>query len=92
MAATRDDTPLGRAITRRGIKVRDLSDATGIDLWRLNDYIHMRTRPDPVSLAKLCHAIGCQPHDIYTPAVHAIVDQQKLRMARRRRQARGLIP
>ena len=57
-------TPLGRMLHARHLRVLDLCEATGIDKWAINDYLHARTVPTPARLAAICTALQCDPSEI----------------------------
>lgn len=58
------DTPLAKRMEVLGFQVGELAEMTGINRWRLNDYLHARRRISPSDVMKLSQALSCEPETI----------------------------
>lgn len=58
------DTPLAKRMEVLGFQVNELSAVTGINRWRLNDYLHARRRISTSDMFKLTAALSCEPETI----------------------------
>ena len=54
-------TPLADRIILLGFEVKDVARGTGIDRWRLNDYLNCRKPIPPHALYKLARFLQCSP-------------------------------
>lgn len=58
------DLPLGRVMSEKGYQVNDIARLTGVDRWRLNDYLHGKRNPTPAILAKLAEVLDVEPGEL----------------------------
>ncbi len=57
-------TKLAARIDALGYQLVDVTAATGIDRWCLNNYLNLRTKPSKASMRKLCAFLQCEPEHI----------------------------
>lgn len=59
-----DTKKLTEAMKAKGLKQKDLAEATGLDYTTINKYITGASHPSKVSLNAICFALGIAPKDL----------------------------
>jgi plasmid maintenance system antidote protein VapI len=54
-------TPLADRIQALGYMLKDVAEGTGINRWRLNDYLNRRRRIMPRDRQRLTEFLHCEP-------------------------------
>jgi transcriptional regulator with XRE-family HTH domain len=57
-------TKLADRIQALGYTMQDVADATGVDRWRINDFLNRRKKPVPTVLRRFADFLECEPETL----------------------------